>query len=199
MSLVQTGKPKKQELLSSWVQQFGDELFSWAYFKTSDQVLAEDLVQDTFLAALQAIEKFQEKSSPKTWLFAILNRKITDFYRKRRRITLQSIGAMEKEEQADSPDQLFDRYGNWKKEHRPKNWETDDSQILDQPGFRETLQACLQKLPSRWLSVIESKYLEEKEGKEISLELGISTANYWQILHRAKLQLRSCLENNWFN
>ena len=199
MNLVQTEKPKKQELLSSWVQQFGDELFSWAYFKTSDQVLAEDLVQDTFMAALQAMEKFQEKSSPKTWLFAILNRKITDFYRKKRRISLQSLGAMERDRKAENPDHLFDRYGNWRKEHRPKNWETDDSQLPDQPEFQETLQACLNKLPSRWLSVIESKYLKEKEGKEISLELGISTANYWQILHRAKLQLRSCLENNWFN
>ncbi|MCK5276978.1 MAG: RNA polymerase subunit sigma, partial [Cyclobacteriaceae bacterium] len=47
-------------------------------------------------------------------------------------------------------------------------------------------------------SAIHLKYLEEKDGKEICQELGITSSNYWQILHRAKLQLRICIEENWF-
>lgn len=199
MKSIKTVKPKKQELLSSWVQQYGDELFSWAYYKTSDKMQAEDLVQETFLAAFQSMEKFQEKSSPKTWLFSILNRKVVDVYRKRRRNIFYSRGTIEMNGKANILNHLFDQHGNWKKEHRPKKWEIEDFQILDQPEFRQTLQACLHKLPSKWLSIIELKYLKEKEGKDISQELEISSTNYWQILHRAKLQLRSCLKTNWFN
>lgn len=75
----------------------------------------------------------------------------------------------------------------------------EDTPLLDKPEFRQTLQDCMYKLPSKWRSIIELKHLEEKEGKDICQHLGLSSTNYWQILHRTKLQLRSCLELNWFN
>lgn len=56
----------------------------------------------------------------------------------------------------------------------------------------------MQKLPLAWSSTLQLKYLNEKVGKEICQDLGISTSNYSQILHRAKLQLRHCLEHHWF-
>jgi len=45
---------------------------------------------------------------------------------------------------------------------------------------------------------IRLKFLDEKKGEQICQELGLSTTNYWQLIHRAKLQLRDCLEKYWF-
>jgi DNA-directed RNA polymerase specialized sigma24 family protein len=72
-----------------------------------------------------------------------------------------------------------------------------DGHLLDNTEFIDVLTFCLNKLPDNWSSAIHLKYLEEKDGHKICQELGISSSNYWQILHRAKLQSRVCLEKNW--
>ena len=74
---------KNQENLSDWVDQFTAELYSWTFHKVSNAELAADLVQDTFLAAVEKLDSFKGDSSPKTWLFSILNHKIIDHYRKK--------------------------------------------------------------------------------------------------------------------
>lgn len=199
MDLIQPEIPKKQEQLSGWVEQFSDALFSWAFHKTSDQAMAEDLVQDTFLAALKSIDKFKEKSSPKTWLFAILNKKIIDFYRKEGRNAVFNSSSLGNKGGNGRMENPFDKFGNWKEDHKPKDWDLEDGQIFDNVEFNHTLKTCMHKLPTKWFSTIQLKYLEGKEGQQICQLLGISTTNYWQILHRAKLQLRNCLEHNWFN
>lgn len=190
--------PAKQEVLTKWVQQYSDALYSWAFHKTSDQKQAEDLVQDTFMAAQQAFHSFEEKSSARTWLFSILNHKIIDYYRKKSRNPLAGPITLDAYGEDHLINKVFDQHGNWVKEYRPQDWQEDDPQLLDDGDFRQTLQGCMQKLPSAWSSTLQLKYLNEKEGKEICQDLGISTSNYWQILHRAKLQLRHCLEHHWF-
>ncbi len=65
--------------ISDWVKQYSDDLYNWAYYKISKKELAEDLVQETFFSALKSIHNFKENSSAKTWLFSILNNKITEF------------------------------------------------------------------------------------------------------------------------
>ena len=70
-----------KELFKDWVNDYNDQLYSWAYHKTSSKEMAEDLVQDTFLSAYKNLENFKNESNPKTWLFSILNNKIIDFYR----------------------------------------------------------------------------------------------------------------------
>ncbi|MET3114193.1 RNA polymerase sigma factor (sigma-70 family) [Pedobacter sp. CG_S7] len=64
------------EIIETWVKLYINSLYRWALIKTSEKEKAEDLVQDTFLAAYQQLENFNGKSSPKTWLLAILNNKI---------------------------------------------------------------------------------------------------------------------------
>ena len=64
--------------------------------------------------------------------------------------------------------------------------------------FQKVLQKCLDALPEQWNMCVKLKYLTEKSGEEICQELNIAPTNYWQIVHRAKLQLRNCVENNWF-
>jgi len=78
---------KSNKTLENWLNDYSDDLFSWAHYKTSSKEIAEDLVQDTFLAAYKKMESFKGKSKPKTWLFSILNNKIIDHYRKSARTT----------------------------------------------------------------------------------------------------------------
>jgi len=177
--------------ITQWVNDFTTELYDWAYFKTSSTETAEDLVQDTFLAAAEKLSSFNGDSSPKTWLFSILNHKIIDFYRKKsvNPITLEN----------DNVSLFFDADEGWRPEKAPKDWQEDEINLLDNEDFNAVLRKCLDALPEKWSMSVKLKYLTEKSGEDICQELGISTTNFWQIVHRAKLQLRNCIENNWFN
>lgn len=180
--------------LSEWVDSFTGDLYSWAKHKVSDPQLAEDLVQDTFLAAAERIDAFKGDSTPKTWLFSILNYKIIDHYRSRAKIPVKLDN--------QSLSTFFDDEGSWRTGKRPMAWDDDNNEndnLLDNTGFQSVLKECLDALPDKWSSTVKLKYLMSKKGEEICQELGISLTNFWQIIHRAKLQLRDCIEQNWFN
>lgn len=185
-------------IIKEWVEEYGDDMYRWACYKVSSKDTAEDLVHDTFLAAVQSYSRFERKSSPKTWLFSILNRKIADHHRKH----FRELNADTADLSEDAYDATMDKYfafaGNWKKNVRPLEWEEDETNLLDNEEFKSSLQGCMAKLPSKWATALQLKYLEEKEGTDICQDLGISSTNFWQILHRAKLQLRQCLEQQWF-
>jgi RNA polymerase sigma-70 factor (TIGR02943 family) len=170
----------KKKDLSTWVDLYSDDLLRWAEYKLSAKNIAEDLVQDCFMAAFQAYEKFEGRSNAKTWLFSILNRKIADYYRSH---------------QSD-----FKNYassdGHWENMDPDPIWE-DEKSLLDRPDFHQKFQACLEDLPVLWREVIHSKYIQGLGGQEICQALDISTTNYWQITHRAKLLLKTCIETYW--
>ena len=173
-----------------WVVLYSDLLYSWALNKTTNKEISEDLVQETFLAAVMSFGKFEGKSEPKTWLIAILKNKTSDYFRKLYRSN---------EKNAVSFSQFFDNNEDWIVGERPQNWDIEqENHLLDNPDFKKVFKNCLEKLPEQWNASIVLKYIEEKEPKNICQELNISPTNYWQILHRAKLQLRKCLELNWF-
>lgn len=182
--------------IKDWVNEFGDDLFRWALHKTGNRESAEDLVQETFLAAVKGLHAFKGDSQPRTWLFSILNNKISDYHRARYRQpeSLMSSLKSSMEEGAD-PEQFFDQDGHWKPDVFAES--NMDTHLLDRADFREALEKCFAALPDLWASTLQLKYLSNKKGKEICQELGLSTTNYWQIMHRAKLQLRACLEKNY--
>ncbi len=184
--------------IKNWVTLYADSLYTWALHKTSSKETAEDLVQETFLAAVQFFERYKEKSTPKTWLFSILNNKISDYYRRK----YKNPATTELQQSDDAAEELFEtlfeRDGHWANSEKPLLWSEEPEHLLDNEEFCEILQQCLQKLPVHWRAAIQLKYLEEKNGESICQELAISPTNYWQVLHRAKLQLRKCLERNWF-
>jgi RNA polymerase sigma-70 factor (ECF subfamily) len=184
---------EKNQIISVWVREYGPEMYRYARSKMSGQEVAEDVVQNTFIAALQSFSAFEGKSSPKTWLFSILKHKIMDYHREQYRKPVQ----VEFNQGGDfREDDLFDESGSWRKESRPSAW--DDNHLLDDHDFNAVLHDCLKRLPAKWYSAIQMKYLAGVDGDKISSELEVSPANFWQILHRAKLQLRVCLETNWF-
>jgi RNA polymerase sigma-70 factor (TIGR02943 family) len=186
-------KKDKNKLLTDWVHQYADEMYRFARSRVQTAEVAEDLVQNTFLAALLALEHFRGDSSPKTWLFAILRNKIVDHHR-------NTFREPEKLQLSDVPAHnehfFFNEKGQWQQLHQPVEW--DEELLLDNPDFIKALDHCLEVLPKKWFAAIQLKYLEERKGAEIIQKLDISPANYWQILHRAKLNLRQCLENQWF-
>lgn len=176
--------------LAEWVESYTQELFSWAFHKVSNAETASDLVQDTFLAAAENSGSFKGNSSPKTWLFSILNRKIIDHYRKKAHQTVN----LENRPLSN----FFEANGDWLANHKPHHWEEGNkNHLLDDDEFREILAQCLRALPEHWSNCMKLKYLTDKKGEEICQEVNISPSNFWQIIHRAKLQLRDCIEKNW--
>ena len=112
--------------ITLWVEQHTKDLLSWAVYKTSDKELAEDLVQDVFLVAAEKYETFKGDSQPKTWLFAILNNKIAEHFRK-----------LSSRPQPDPlSDDFFNEKGRWKDDAKPTMWPDENEQhLLDEPEF----------------------------------------------------------------
>ena len=184
-----------KSVVESWVNQFSDELYSWAFYKTSSKETAEDLVQETFISAFNKIDSFQGKSQPKTWLFAILNNKVIDYYRLSARTTKNNFHLTE-ESGFELSDGLFNTTENWVNNQVNSIWERD-GELLDNPDFNLVMQYCIEDLPEKWRLAITSKYLSDHKADIICKELDITTSNYWQIIHRAKLLLKKCLESKW--
>lgn len=181
---------KNSATLTDWVGQYTQEMYSWAYHKVSDSEMARDLVQDTFLAAAEKIDSFKGDSSPKTWLFSILKYKIIDHYRAKVKKPFSYDNT--------SFSGFFTDDGEWLPDKKPGNWDDDDGHLLDNVDFNEVLKECINALPEKWSMSVKLKYLMSKNGEEICQELDITPTNFWQIMHRAKLQLRECIESNWF-
>lgn len=180
---------KEQNLLNEWVNNYTEELLSRAVYKVSNLESAKDLVQETFLAAVKNIKSFKQKSNPKTWLFSILNHKISDFYRKKYQ--------QDKKVNIDIS-LFFTENGDWIHEKQPHIWQNQEKNLLDDLVFIEVLNYCLEHLPHKFNALIKMKYYANKTSAEICQELNISSTNMWQIMHRAKLKLRECVENGWF-
>ncbi len=164
-----------------------------ALLQLRDNELAEDVVQDTLLAALQGAEGFSGRSSLKTWLTGILKHKIVDAIRKKGRGPVFS--SLDEECQIDDFDALFDESGHW--ENPPADWGDPETQ-LSRKEFFDVMQFCLEKLPPNTARVFMMREVMELEGDEICKELAISSTNLWVILYRARVALRLCLEQHWF-
>lgn len=182
-------------IITQWVNDYGQELFRWAVFKTNDTHLAEDLVQDTFISAIEKIGDFKGKSSPKTWLFRILNNKIVDYYRGKSK-NKHFAYSIDERTALKLTDAEFNESGSWN-DHRIVSTWSDEKHLLDDEDFNQILKSCMDSLPELWLSVLTSKYLDEKTAAEICQELDLSASNYWQLIHRSKLLLKKCIDSKW--
>ncbi|SDI92283.1 RNA polymerase sigma-70 factor, ECF subfamily [Chryseobacterium taeanense] len=180
----------KNEIFKRWVKQYSEPLLRRAVYLLSDKIEAEEIVQEVFIAAFSSYDSFEGKSQPLTWLLTILNRKVADFYRKKYRSEPQIY-----------LDHFFDETGSWKSDDVLCDWDVSEKEgeLLDDGDFNKTLEECMEDLPLRWKIPMKMYYLEEKKAQEVSQELNISTTNLWKILQRSRMQLRECLEFNWFS
>jgi RNA polymerase sigma-70 factor (ECF subfamily) len=177
---------------ASWVDRYGNYLFRYAIVYLRDRQHAEDAVQETFLAAISARETFSGEAGEKTWLTGILRNKIIDHFRRQARM----IPDEDIESTSDSMDEFFDEKGFWKK--APENWGRNPFKAYEQKQFWIVLKKCLQHLPNTMQQAFFMGEVSEYSGKEVCKVLRISSSNYWVLIHRARLKLRSCLEVNWF-
>lgn len=175
---------------ATWVAEHGDVLFRYALLRVPSREASEELVQETFLAALRAKDRFRADSSVRTWLIGILRRKIVDRVRQAHRA--QSANVEPAEEKAD---ESFDHNGHWKV--RLGKWPSDPSRVLEDREFRDALDACVSKLPAPLAHVFVLRELEQLDSEEVCKILEISASNLWIRLHRARMSLRHCLERNW--
>lgn len=175
----------------TWVDEYGDILFRYALGRVRNEETAQELVQETLLAALRAQKNFQGKSSLKTWLISILKHKILDHFRKNVRELQLNVNADD-----DPFEALFDEKGMWKEPIA--SWELDPERAFEQKEFVKTLYDCIGKLRKNMAAVFVLREMENMKTGEICKELGITSSNLWVLLYRARMQLRKCLEVNWF-
>ncbi len=190
----ETSPPRRQlSEPETWLAQHGDALYRYAYFRLRDRAQAEDLVQETLIAALQARQGFAGRSSERTWLIGILKNKLVDYLRK----SVRERPLAEMAETESEIDALFEASADdhWKKP--PADW-VNPNQALEQKQFWKILIECIEALPVRQAQVFSLCELEGLEGEEACKVMGIATTNLWVMMHRARLRLRECLENNWF-
>ena len=175
-----------------WVKNYSDLLYRFAYIRVNNEEAAKDLVQETFFAALRSAENFKGAISEKNWLFTILKNKIIDHYRKKSSSLFSELNEL-----LESANHYFDENDHWKPETEPREWGVNYSAPVETKEFYEILNKCMEKLSEIMRIVFTLKYIDERESGEICKELNITTSNYWVIMHRAKLQLRGCLETKW--
>ncbi|NIO16494.1 MAG: sigma-70 family RNA polymerase sigma factor [Deltaproteobacteria bacterium] len=176
----------------TWVDEHGDYLYRFALSRLLDPVLAEELVQETFVGALKSRESFRGQASVKTWLVGILKHKIVDHFRKAgRERPYESVENLQ-DRQAD----LFDESGEWKK--GPSRWQLDPEKIQENKEFWETFRKCLLGLPPKQIDLFTLRELDGKKSDEICMLLDITPTNLWVMLYRARMSMRTCLEENWF-
>ncbi|HDZ22145.1 MAG TPA: sigma-70 family RNA polymerase sigma factor [Phycisphaerae bacterium] len=175
----------------AWVDAHADALFRYALLKVRNSEAAEDLVQETFLAAMQSRESFRGASALRTWLIGILRHKIVDRLRR---------SARQRTMNGDVDDNLvdgwFDRKGRWIT--RPERWQMDPPRLLENREFWQIFQTCLEALPERIGEVFSLRVMTEIDSEEVCKLLDVSSTNLCVMLHRARARLRACLEANWF-
>jgi RNA polymerase sigma-70 factor (ECF subfamily) len=167
-----------------WLDEHGDALWRYAIGRIRRADTAEELVQATLLAALEAKDRFRGEADERTWLVSILRRKIADHVRQERR-----------REGATWAGPEFRPSGTWAV--GPRRWPTDAEAMLAKPEFWVDLEACLGKLPAGVAEAFVLREVRQAEAEAVCGALKISAANLWVRVHRARLLLRRCLAGKW--
>jgi RNA polymerase sigma-70 factor (ECF subfamily) len=179
-----------------WLEEHGDYLFHFALSRLRDPVVAEDLIQDALLAALRSTDRYQGRSSERTWLAGILKHKLLDHFRKSGRETnFTDLAFYSNEEDRAFENPAFPDH--WNPAAAPGEWDGAGA-ALDREEFWRVFHECSRKLPERVSRVFLLREVDDLSSDEICAALNISPNNLWVMLHRARMALRQCLEQNWF-
>ncbi len=180
-----------------WLDAHGNVLFAFALARVRDRAAAQDVVQETFLAALKARQSFAGRSGERAWLFGILRNKLADYYRTKSKETAFEFS----EALGEENERFFHGHGpgkdGWISRVAPKRWAEPDASLISKE-FQQVFEDCLSKLPERMAQVFIRREVDEVSTDELCKDLGISSDYTWVILHRARMSLRRCLEVHWF-
>ena len=176
----------------NWLALYGDLMYQYCLPRVNNTVIAEDLVQETFLSALNGLDGYKGEASEKNWLFAILKNKIIDHYRRKARE--QSVIAA-----PDLPvndDDWFNEDGRWTENRMPNDWHSSENPT-ERKEVQKIINHCKDNLKTLQQEVFTLKYMEDLDSDKICKVLDITPSNYWVLIHRARLQMRDCVEKNW--
>jgi RNA polymerase sigma-70 factor (TIGR02943 family) len=171
-----------------WAQRYGDALYRYALARLRRSHDAEEVVQETLLAAFKKRSQFQGLSNPLTWLTGILKSKILDRMR-------QAVRQAADTDPADL-DAWFDAGDHWRK---PLGRWGDPANVAERAEFWRVLRNCLAKLPARMAEAFVLRTIDDEKPAVVCRDLAISPGNLWLLLHRARLRLVRCLQINWFD
>ena len=180
-----------------WVDEHGDYLFHYALSRVREPARAEDFVQEALLGGLRSADRYQGRSSERTWLTGILKNKLLDHFRKSGRET----NFTDLEFFAEEEDRAFENQeypDHWNSASAPSEWD-QAGDALDREQFWRVFHQCSGKLPERIARVFLLREVDGMSGEEICSSLNITPNNLWVMLHRARLALRACLQLNWFD
>lgn len=175
----------------TWVDRYADYLFHYAVGRVSHAETAKDLVQETFFAGLHSAKNYKGDAAERTWLIAILKRKIIDYYRKAN----SAKGRAEVRIHYTTP---TDAERTWLEEQVADPYSKDGDKTLENEELGLAIQECITKLPKKQAQVFTMKTIRGMNTEDICNELGINPSNVWVTIHRARLSLMNCLNKNWF-
>jgi RNA polymerase sigma-70 factor, ECF subfamily len=195
-SLLAALRAGDEDAFAALVTRYHASLKRVARAYVSTDAVAEEVVQDTWLAAIRGLDRFEQRATIKTWLFHILaNQAKTRGVRERRTVPFASLARAEGEEPAVSPDR-FQRDGDAWPGHwamPPRPWE-DPERRLESLEAREQLRAAIAALPATQQAVLTLRDVEGLDGEEVCDLLDLSAGNQRVILHRARARVRADLE-----
>ena len=191
MELVKSKVIMHQLQPDTWVDLYADYLYNYAIARISDPEIAKDLVQETFFAGLKSAKNYQGTATERTWLIAILKRKVIDYYRK-----INSKKGKAEVRINYNTDQ--DTEGDWLEEQVADPTSILENDFIENEELGLAIQECISKLPPKQSTVFKMKTIKGLSTEDICNELGINPSNLWVMVHRARTALMGCLNENWF-
>lgn len=182
--------PENQLQPEKWVDNYADYLFNYTISRVGDTELAKDLVQETFIAGLKSSKNFKGDAAERTWLIAILKRKVIDHYRK---INSKKGKAEVRINYSTDEDE-----GNWLEERVADPFSKGGDGAIENEELGIAIQDCISKLPAKQAMVFTMKTIQGISTEDICNELGINPSNLWVMIHRARTALMGCMNKNWF-
>ena len=175
----------------TWVDAYADYLFNYAITRVSDTEVAKDLVQETFFAGLKSAKNYKGDAAERTWLIAILKRKVIDHYRK-------SNSKKGKAEVRINYSANNDSDGDWLEEQVADPFSSFENDAIENEELGMAIYECIAKLPKKQSLVFTMKTIRGMGTEDICNELDINPSNLWVMIHRARTALMGCLNQNWF-
>jgi RNA polymerase sigma-70 factor, ECF subfamily len=190
---VQGLRARDEATFALLVREHGPAMLRIARVYVRDRAVAEEVVQEAWLGVLRGIDRFEGRSSLKTWLFRILaNTAQTRAEREGRTIPFSAFG---EDEAAVDPDRFQDHgrwAGHWSSP--PSPWELPEGRLLAAEA-RAVIDAAVAKLPEAQAAVLTLRDVVGCDAAEVCNVFDISETNQRVLLHRARSKVRQALED----
>ena len=178
-----------------WLDEYGNYLFRYALMRVRDSAIAEDILQETLLAAFSSSQSHAGLSSERSWLVGIMKHKVVDYFRRVGRMTQFQLITDDGESEFENAGPWR---GHWREDQAPVSWPADAAVAFESREFWEIFDRCLLRLPQQIAIAFTLREIDGLNANEICEILQITPNNLWVILHRGRVKLRRLLEAEWF-